>query len=479
MRSTREAQRGVVGALIVVVLVLAAAALIAAFLLRRTTDVNAQRERTTETLEKAVAALESFAGNSMRLPCPADPATDDGTELRTGATCDKPTGSVPWKTIGLRREDSIDAWGRKVSYRVYDGTTGLTQDGGANMANCDTNEAFPGGVTANGLCKPDPPDNNPASRSTTPDQFVAGKGLNLTYFGRDLASPADHVAFALISHGPTGFGGFTAAGQQLLPLPIGNELANLSATGPFVAKTFSAGDVPPNDANFFDDIVAYRTILDLASHANLAARNWADDITGATTFDRATVAAAIGQDPAADTGRSTIAFNTVTVTALDALGNAQNVSFNDSATPGIGGTANGDDVASTSGGPGEALRLDFNESSRQFAFALQDFGYDSIAGFAYRTELVEVQFYRVSGGTATLTTSVMKLGCNEDGGLATFSLDAGAGNDFNRVEIRPFPTVTSFTARASSFLLAEVRTCQGGVSCHTDLEVANPTSACS
>jgi type II secretory pathway pseudopilin PulG len=482
MRASRSSQRGVAAALIVIVILLAAAALIASLVLRRTDDQSAQRQRTEQTLANVAAALDGFASGNLRLPCPADPTLDDGIELRTAATCDTPAGTVPWKTIGLSREAAIDSWGRKIAYRVFSGATGLTQDRGATMANCDTKEIFPTGVTGNGLCKPDPPDNNTASRSTTPAEFLAGKGLKLTYFGRNLESPNDHIAFILISHGATGQGAFTTAGQQVLPLPLGDESNNLTSTGPFIAKEFSGPDVPPGAIAFFDDLVAYRTISDLARLANLAPRDWPDDmsITASATFDRPTLTAALNQSPATDTGRSTIVFNSVTVTALDASGNAQNISFNEaSPNAGIGGVAGGDDVASTAGGPGEGLRVDFNDPARQFAFALQDFGYDSVFGVPYRFELVQVSFYSVVGSAATLRAQVTKPGCNPDGSLATFSIDAGVGNEFNRVEIRPFPTATVFTARASSFLLSEVRACVAGVTCQTALEATNPSSVCS
>src|SRR5262249_30994955 len=152
----------------------------------------------------------------------------------TAGDCDTPAGTIPWRTIGLSRERALDAWGRKISYRVYRGTaTGvgsLVQARGASMADCDTIEATPTDVDpGTGLCKPvDPADTNPASRSTSPAQFLAGKGLKLQYFGRDLSPENDHVAYVLISHGATGQGGYTSAGIQLDNPTSTEEQGNLS-----------------------------------------------------------------------------------------------------------------------------------------------------------------------------------------------------------------------------------------------------------
>ena len=60
--------------------------------------------------------------------------------------CTFRNGTVPWVTLGLSADDAVDAWGRKISYRVYDGPTGMTQALGASMSDCDTVEPAPGAV---------------------------------------------------------------------------------------------------------------------------------------------------------------------------------------------------------------------------------------------------------------------------------------------------------------------------------------------
>jgi type II secretory pathway pseudopilin PulG len=212
----RKREEGAGGALIAVILVLIALVIVAVSSMNRTASANADRDQTITRLATASAALESYAGVQLRLPCPANPTVDTGVEVPNGvAGCQFGAGTLPWKTIGMRRDDSFDSWGRKISYRVYTGNAGsLTQPGGASMANCDTFEAFPGGATptagnSGGLCRPDPPTSNPADRTTTPAQFLAGKGLTLTDFG----TVHNDVAYVLISHGVTGLGSLHATGS--------------------------------------------------------------------------------------------------------------------------------------------------------------------------------------------------------------------------------------------------------------------------
>src|SRR5450631_141309 len=275
----RKREEGAGGVLIAVILILIALVIIAVASMNRTTSANADRDRTVAKLAIASTALESYAGAMLRLPCPANgslPSTDNnaGVAVPNGAAdCQFGEGTLPWKTIGMRHDDSFDAWGRKIPYRVYTGNAGsLTQPGGASMANCDTLEAFPGGTTptagnSGGLCRPDPPTSNAADRTTTPAQFLAGKGLTLTDFG----VVHNDVAYVLISHGVTGLGGYTASGFQLdMPPNAGGERNNTNDTGPFTISAFSDQNTGATENGHFDDLLLYRSVADLAKRANLA-----------------------------------------------------------------------------------------------------------------------------------------------------------------------------------------------------------------
>lgn len=261
----RRRQQGAAGVLIIAVLVLMMAGYLAAEVLGRISTGRGEVGDTTRRLAYVAELLEQYAASARRLPCPADPTLATGAEVPASATtCSFPEGTVPWSTLGLRSDDSFDAWGRKISYRVYDGAGSLTQANGISMVECALNGGS--GTTGSGLCRPADPD--PAQR-TTQAAFLAGKGLGLTDFG----SAYSDVAYVLVSHGPTGAGGYTVSGARL-GLPVGDERDNTKATGPFRNKAFSDPDVEASSASHFDDLMAYRRLPDLVRRLNLGARNW-------------------------------------------------------------------------------------------------------------------------------------------------------------------------------------------------------------
>jgi uncharacterized repeat protein (TIGR01451 family) len=456
-------QRGASGLFILVILIFVALTVLAVIVLDRANTANQDRNATIANLTKAIAALDAFAGASARLPCPANPVVDDGVEVTaTSATCSYPQGTLPWKTLGMRRDDAYDAWGHKLSYRVYTNNAGsLTQPGGASMADCDLHEAFPGGTTgivggSGGLCK--------SNHTTTPDQFLkppnaaktdTDKGFTLNDFG----AAQSHVAYVVISHGITGLGSYTSSGIQL-DLPKGDELANTRSDGPFIMRPFSETDTAVDSNLHFDDLLAYRTISDLAQVSGLAARNWADNVLSAITFDKDTLTAALGANPSSDTGKSTIAFNNATVSAFDS-GGEQDISYVNGGgrSDAIGGVNGGDGLLGSSGG--EGLRIDFPEDARQFAFTVDQFDDSSSVH-----ERLELRFYKVVNNTVTLKATQVESSCSSNGEVTSFSLDACAA--FNRIEIRPL-TTTDGTSD-SSLSLAEIRTCVDGVPCVTDLQ---------
>src|SRR6185312_672973 len=176
----KRPQRGAGGIFVFILLLLAMVFIAAMFTLSNTSSSVDLRKQTATSLANAAAALEQFASQSGRLPCPADPTLDTGLAVPNNASvnCTNPTGTLPWATIGMRRDDAIDAWGWKIGYRVYSGNGGMTQANGASMVNCDTVQALnPVGLDGNGLCQV------VAGRHDTPDTtFVAGKGLSVNDF---------------------------------------------------------------------------------------------------------------------------------------------------------------------------------------------------------------------------------------------------------------------------------------------------------
>ena len=459
-------QWGVSILFVAVVLIIVAAASLAFLALTRSSAGIDRSNETTSHLAKIGNALEQFASASERLPCPANRALDTGDAEPNAASAactysigTVAIGTVPWRTLGLRREDAFDAWGWKISYRVYQGATGLTQAGGASMVHCDTVEPTPAGTSPAGLCL--------LTHDTTEAQFLNGKGLSVSDFGAPLITDA---AYVLISHGPSGLGAYTTSGTQKTPLPSSaDETANLG-TGTFVAKA-AVNTVSPEDATHFDDVLAYRHLADFVRRSNLSARDWPE--AGATyadvTLNTVTVSAALGTSPPyGDLGRATLNFQDATVTGLNS-GGTQNLSFdNVNSVEGIGTT--GGTVGSAnalSSDAGEGVRIVFPLKARQLAVTFNEFGrHTGTPGNPH--EQAEFIFF---DGAATVLT-VTKQGCKPDGGLATFSIDALV--DFDRVEIRA--RTASDGTSVTQFFLSQIKTCAPAVACTTSMSL--PGNSC-
>jgi hypothetical protein len=464
-------QRGAVGALVLVVFVLVMLGLAASYLLSRVDNTTADRKQTLARLAKAAEALDAFAGTARRLPCPADPALDTGEELLpapNSVNCSFPTatvgGTMPWKTIGLRRDDAYDAWGRKLSYRVFAGGTGLTQIGGASMVDCDTHDAptAPTGVGLGGLCVPNA---DIYLKSSSPASFIAGKGLSLN----DSGTAYTDVAFVVVSHGATGFGGYSGSGARVLPLPVSVAESNHNnASGPFTIRAFSDSETGPSGAQHFDDLLAYRRISDLARRSGLAARDWPEG----AIFNSATMQAAIGSSAYGVTSVSSFNFAGNTYTAVGS--GSSRISFSTSGgVEGIGvdGPSGGENFLTTS----EYIRIDLGLSAGKVGIALNGFSALTVFSTRYR-EQVQVRFF--NGGTA-VGSSVVRQGCRDGTGLATFTvMPTIPGQTFNRLEIQPMDVSPPILGIDSSFLVSEFAACSpSSSSCTVTLATSANTCA--
>jgi type II secretory pathway pseudopilin PulG len=469
----RTPQRGATGVLIIALIVIVMVVILATYALTRVTEISADTSQASAGLAKAAAVLEAYAAATQRLPCPADPTLDTGVELPVGVgspDCSKDEGTLPWQTIGMRRDDAIDPWGRKLSYRVYTGNAGsLVQPGGVSMAKCDTVEPSPGGATAGGgglggLCKGT---TDPFQYDTTPAQFLNGKGLKLT----DMSAPQyDDVAYVILSHGPTGLGGYSVSGIRL-DMPAGDEKKNTQATGPFTIMPFSDVDTAATSGTHFDDLLVYRRLADLVARIGLGARNW-PEMAGADVsakLDNATVAAAAGAPvtPGSGVGQTTLNFTGMRASGLGPSSTPTELSYGEvGGIGGIGGMGGLSYFLESSAN--EFVRLEFTDAATTFGITLVDFGTYG-AGFAEKVQLV---FYldSVAVGSPYVGTA-----CNIDGGLASFTVPVGG--PFNRVDVVPIPSSdggggTGITA----FLISEAIACVSGT-CRTSLDV--PANRCS
>lgn len=220
-------------------------------------------------IQNAIAAYVAVNGH---LPCPANPVVaNDGVSdpEPPNATCNTPGGVVPWTTLSISPDVVLDGWNRRISFRVFDGATGLTQFDGASMVNCDTN-----------VPPPVPPLDDPPldggslcglAHTNRDTQFLAGKGLQVNVSGTLVTG----VAYVLISHGESGYGAYMPGGGRVLPLPAtGDELTNTGASTPYVSNSHSDPGVDPAIAAHFDDVVAWVTIPDLMTQSGRQARDW-------------------------------------------------------------------------------------------------------------------------------------------------------------------------------------------------------------
>jgi len=255
---------------------------------------NAHRQETIGRLTQIEDALALFVVQHRRLPCPANgdagTATVDGTEYGTPGNCTgaQATGVVPWRALGLPTDLSLDGWGRRITYRVDPALTGPGTPLDAHA--CDpagTLLACESGSTAAGTCacRTTGASSDPATR-TPPAQFLANRGLRVTagVGGTTIMNPAppaaNGAAYVLISHGPSGLGGWMADGAPM-PEPFGdNEAPNAgdltvtdyrhAGSAAYVEALYSVDE--GSTENFFDDFIRWRSVLALLAAAGLEPR---------------------------------------------------------------------------------------------------------------------------------------------------------------------------------------------------------------
>lgn len=492
-------EQGMAIATIVVLLILVAVAIImgrSRFLPELMLD---QRSVTETNLRRISDALVQYATLNRRLPCPASTTSDSGDAEPDSAnpTCSAAGGTVPWRSLALDRKTALDGWGRKISYRVFSGSTGFTQTNGVDMTNCNKHSNLQATTKLEyGTTSPYPDYNsvdpstgacrsviNPSGlpqinvKPTYFGKFFEGKGLE----GRDQDNNVvpstgiakDRFAFVLISHGVRSAGAYTAQGivQQDVEAPSGaRELLNVSQTpgpsGPYGVGAPSGPEVLHSSSAFFDDIVHYMSIGELIGKAGLAERVWDDPkpivdaaqaalnppppppplTTASQSFDAAAIAAAGGNTSQFNTGLGTLNFGSFTVTALGDT--ARNVGFDRNTGAGIGsiGTgSNSETTATMNRATNEGLRFQFTQAGRYLGVTLSRFGDQS-------GERERVSFDFVIGGS---TVRVTKVACRTGDGRVNFTINPGG--DFDQVTIEP--RLTEYFNFNSTLIVAAIATC--------------------
>lgn len=146
------------------------------------------------------------------------------------------TGAVPWASLGLSEESSLDAYGNRFTYQVMANATNLNPDTVSGMLGAISIHSAGFGVAG-----------------------AAPVGNQINDCSAPTYNPCGAVA-VIVSHGANGFGAYTTAGQLVLtPVTVsGNdEKENANGDSRFVVKTHSNIDTNP-----YDDIVLPLTVGD-------------------------------------------------------------------------------------------------------------------------------------------------------------------------------------------------------------------------
>lgn len=205
----RSWQRG--GAVLAVMagLLVVAASTLAIRMARQVENKTAQQQLTSQRMQRIAQALQSYwLVHGCTLPGGAMGNADTG-DAAGGTT-------VPWRTLGIAREDALDAWGRKLSYK---------------------------------------------------------SNAQVMAFG----AAAEPPGWVLVSHGATGLGAWLPGGQQMPASGNADELTNAALTSPLQFKQESAGThVLP--ANLFDDFLLWGRfdVADCASSSEDVVKNLLD-----------------------------------------------------------------------------------------------------------------------------------------------------------------------------------------------------------
>ncbi|OQA30613.1 MAG: hypothetical protein BWY57_02749 [Betaproteobacteria bacterium ADurb.Bin341] len=442
-------QRGAVLLMLVAGVLLAA---VTALVINQTKAIQNTARRTAVTkqrLEEIRNSLVQFVVVNGRLPCPANGAASQGTAnpVTPIENCTTPNGTVPWSTLGLSATQALDGWGRRISYRVAQGPTGMTFTGAADMTQCQHpplgTEIPP--VGPNFLCT--------ATHTESEAGFLAARtGLTVN----DMGTNSPQVGFVLISHGSSGYGAWLESNQRM-PLPAaGNtfEAANAGAGNTYYRAQHSDNSVPPTANNHFDDEVLFLTINDLIHKARRGGRNW-----------NAGPAPIVGEPPTVNLDVTTLAtggavftgFRSGLQTVTLPVGPGVSVSMIISTAPGYQITTNN---ASGSTAIGVcSMSPPCNASNSQ----LENGEYLSFKLVSYTAQKVSLDFLNYGGGesaTIEFKRNNVPVGLSV---VTTFPsatiglMPTTAPQAFDEVVVKPNPS--------SAFYISGIRFCDAASSC--------------
>lgn len=194
---------------------------------------------TAERQKQIKDVLTAYLARTGELPCPADPAAMTGV-----ADCDptKNPGLIPFQTLGIPKSSALDGWDRYFTYVVWNDADTSQCTGAAPFDDVTNNENWTANVA------------HPISPFKT---FHDGANGCLMIEEADAAGAVTNRRRAValvISHGPNGFGGYTAKGGKIgFPDAADHpEKKNSIGNGASITTAFRT---QPINLDGFDDIV--------------------------------------------------------------------------------------------------------------------------------------------------------------------------------------------------------------------------------
>ena len=387
----------------------------------------AEQRTTEQRLDRIEQALRAYVMTHRQLPCPADGKLDTGlaSPILGAGPCPSPPGdTVPWATLGLQKDDALDAWSRKISYRVRAGNTSLI----------------------------------PAPPSPSPSPSPSPLNVRDDYVGPPVIPD---IAWVLISHGPTGYGAWLLKGdspldaKRMMPLPSDiaaptsgpDEYSNTQSdpTTVFVKKPFNIVDLLPTQAAFFDDVVRYKTLAKLKAEAGLLA---VAPGTPSVPFTAATLATSGVTFTGFSSGQQTLIIPASggTPGLTLAVQPGQQIAFDNTGSPKSGvGVCN-------SSGPCNATNAELS-GAETLSFKLVD-------ATAYKLGVALKNF--TPSETAQIT---FKLNGVQVGAVVSYTGFSNAIDLTPTVASAAFDEVVIGAGGASSFFIDAVRFCDASTSC--------------
>lgn len=435
---------------------LAIAGLLAAFLLYTSLGVVSKRfdssASNTVSFKKIHDALMQFAMLNRRLPCPATGLSHDGSESLSPpsdpTTCFTPGGVVPWKAIGLAESEALDPWGRYISYRVLDGSNGLTKPTTPAPPLSDCLDELV--TTTYALSGPSGAACNSTTHENSVSDFLVTQGVTVNDMGT-----AKKVPYVLISMGETGRGAFYPGGTAPVPpaSSASKEFLNAGSLGTYWITAPSDQSVAVDDASHFDDVLSYPSALDFARQIH-----WGAPWSLNTVFTHGNLGVTTSNYNSAQTSlKVATSGGPVMVTAAgDTARYICGTSTNpEGVAPCTTATNGGDKMDSNAGN--ERLTFDFRVTRKVLVVQLTDFK----ATGGGDNERAQVTFYNAAGTQVDQKTVTA---CATSGGQRTGQYTLTPAADFTRV------TITALTKTGggnSSSAVSAIMACKITADCNT------------